>query len=162
LTVFKGGKIREQVLVILKLIAESDAILGTRHLSPKEIMALIPVARDVGVLKILITHPEHPHVDLPPAQQEELRDRYQVFFERCLVTTVFGGGPSPFEILVEAIHRVGFESTIISTDFGQLRNPSPVDGLACFITGLRQNGFTEAEIIRMSRQNPAHLLGLAQ
>jgi Family of unknown function (DUF6282) len=160
LTLLKDGKVREEVFIILKLIADKDAILGTGHLSTEEIVTLIPIARSLGVRKILITHPEHPPVMMPPAQQEALRDRYRVFFERCLITTVFGGGPLPFEALAGVIRRVGPESTVISTDFGQIQNPSPVDGFACFISSLLQNGFSKAEVSRMSRENPAHLLGL--
>ncbi len=160
LTIFQDGSLRAEVLAVLKLVAEADAILGTGHLSTGEIIALVPAARDIGVRKILITHPEHPPVEMPPAVQEDLRDRYRVLFERCLITTVYGGGPLPFEALAQVIRRVGFESTVISTDFGQARNPSPMDGLASYLAGLRQCGFSEAEIRRMSRENPAQLLGL--
>jgi hypothetical protein len=108
----------------------------------------------------LITHPEHPPVEMPPAEQEFLRDRYGVFFERCLITTTYGHGPLPFEKLAAVIRRVGPETTIIATDFGQPENIFPADGLACFITLLRLQDFSISEIDRMSRTNPARLLGL--
>jgi hypothetical protein len=160
LTVLQDGKVNNNVLEILRLIAEHDTILGTGHLSTEEIMFLVPAARQLGVKKILITHPEHPPVEMPPAEQEELRDRYSVLFERCLITTTLGHGQLPFEKLAEVIRRVGPETTIIATDFGQPENLLPVDGLACFISHLHANGFREAEIIRMSQVNPAQLLGL--
>ncbi len=158
LTIFSDGHISENVFSVLKLIAERDAILGTGHLSLEETAALIPAAWDLGVRKILITHPEHPPVNIPPGMQEELRDRYAVFFERCLITTHFGGGQLPFSTLAQIIRRVGPETTIIATDFGQPQNPSPLDGLACFIANLRSNGFSDAEINRMCRENPAQVL----
>jgi hypothetical protein len=160
LSILQDGKINGNLLEILHLIAEHDAILGTGHLSTEEILALVPAARRAGVQKILITHPEHPPVEMPPAEQEELRDRYGVLFERCLITTTLGHGHLPFEQLAEVIRRVGPETTVIATDFGQPENLTPVEGLACYIAHLRAHGFAEAQISRMSRTNPAQLLGL--
>ncbi len=160
LTVFDGDHLQPRVLDILSLIAEYDVILGTGHLSSPEILALVPAAHDLGVRKIVITHPEHPPVEMPPLQQEELRDRFGVLFERCLITTVLGGGHLPFEALAKVIRRVGPDSTIIATDFGQTKNLPPVDGLACFISELRSAGFTEAAIARMGQLNPACMLGI--
>ena len=39
-------------------------------------------------------------------------------------------------------------------------NPLPADGFAGFITAVRSRGFTDADLDRMSKQNPAALLGL--
>src|SRR5947209_13385825 len=50
---------------ILALIAQKDVILGTGHLSPAEIHTVVTLARDHGIKKILITHPEAPFIDLP-------------------------------------------------------------------------------------------------
>jgi len=39
-------------------------------------------------------------------------------------------------------------------------NPLHPDGLLSFFRGLREQGFTQAEIDRMGKENPARLLGL--
>ena len=39
-------------------------------------------------------------------------------------------------------------------------NALPADGYAAFLMAMRDRGFSEADIARMSRQNPARLLGL--
>jgi Family of unknown function (DUF6282) len=160
ISIYEDGRISGQVLDVLRLIAEYDAILGTGHLSTEEIVALVPVARDLGVRKILISHPEHPPVNMPPLIQEELRDSYGVLFERCLISTTYAGGTLHFSAIAEVIKRVGTTSTVIATDFGQASNPPPVEGFAAFIAFLREEGFDEASIDRMSRQNPAELLEL--
>ena len=49
---------------ILDLIAHSGAILGTGHLSPFECEALVSLAKQAGVRKILVTHPEFEAVDM--------------------------------------------------------------------------------------------------
>jgi predicted metal-dependent phosphotriesterase family hydrolase len=43
---------------------------------------------------------------------------------------------------------------------GQPANPIHPDGLVLFFNGLKQQGLTQAEIDRMSKENPARLLGL--
>jgi hypothetical protein len=158
LTVLDDQGLHSSVHEILELIAEHDAILGTGHLSPAEIMQLVPAARAARVRKVLITHPEHPPVNMPVEQQEELRDRYDVIFERCLISTTLGSGDMPFAELAAIIRRVGPSTTVIATDFGQPDNSMPVDGLALFIAELQAAGFTRAEVDRMVRTNPAHLL----
>ena len=42
---------------ILKLIAEADVILDTCHLGAGETLALVKEAREIGVKKIIICHP---------------------------------------------------------------------------------------------------------
>ncbi len=121
---------------------------------------MVPAARAAGVRKIVITHPEHPPVQMPPLLQEELRDRYGVIFERCLITTELGHGRLPFSALAAAIRRVGSATTLIATDFGQPENLYPVDGLATYIAHLRAEGFASADIVLMSQANPARLLEL--
>jgi hypothetical protein len=160
LTIFDDHGLRSSVLEILRLIAEKDVILGTGHLSPAEILELVPAARAAGVRKILITHPEHPPVEMPVMLQEELRDRFGVYFERCLITTELGHGQLPFSALAAVIRRVGCATTVMATDFGQPHNPFPADGLASYIAHLRAEGFAEADIVVMSQVNPARLLEL--
>jgi hypothetical protein len=157
----EDGRIAGHVIDVLRLIAEHDAILGTGHLSTEEVRDLVPVAREIGVRKFLVSHPEHPPVEMPPAVQEELRDRFGVFFERCLISTTLAGWTLPFAELAAVIRRVGPESTVISTDFGQAASPAPVDGMAMYIAHLQAEGFDQASIDRMSRENPAALLGLS-
>jgi predicted metal-dependent phosphotriesterase family hydrolase len=49
---------------------------------------------------------------------------------------------------------------ILSSDMGQPGNPLHTDGLTAFYAGLRGQGFTQAEIDRMAKENPARLIGL--
>jgi hypothetical protein len=160
LSIFDGDCLDKRVVDIVQLIADHDAILGTGHLPPAEIMALVPAAYKLGIRKILITHPEHPPVEMPVGQQEELRDRYSVFFERCLISTTHGGGKLTFGQMAQAIRQVGPETTIIATDFGQTENLAPTEGLALFMRLLREHGFDRDSIIRMSHHNPAQVLGI--
>jgi microsomal dipeptidase-like Zn-dependent dipeptidase len=60
----------------------------------------------------------------------------------------------------EAIRKIGAASVILSTDMGQVGIALPVDGLASFAAGLRAQGFTNGDLDRMMKENPARLLGL--
>jgi hypothetical protein len=59
--------------------------------------------------------------------------------------------------LVEA---VGAEAFALSSDLGQVGNPSPADGLGLFIEGLLGEGIPEDDIATMTRVNPVRALGL--
>jgi hypothetical protein len=160
ISILEDGHVSGSVCEILRLIAEADAVLATGHASPSEIAGLVPEARAAGVRKIVVTHPEHPPVRMTPLAQEELRAAFGVKFERCLITTTIGGGTMPLRTLADRIRRVGVESTVMATDFGQPSNPTPPDGMAAFIGGLLDLGFDGRDIDRMCRENPAELLGL--
>src|SRR5687768_9529919 len=72
ISIYQDGRVADRVIDVLRLIADHDAILGTGHLSTQEVVDLVPVARELGVRKILVSHPEHPPVEMPPSVQEEL------------------------------------------------------------------------------------------
>jgi hypothetical protein len=153
------GQLKPVVSQILNLMAQHDVILGTGHISVPEIQALVPAARAAGVKRILITHPELSIVNMPIAVQQELAGP-GVFFERCLIATVFPGSMVPLAAIAAAVQELGPETTVLATDFGQSENQDPVDGLREYIAGMLALGINQADIERMTRVNPAWLLGL--
>jgi predicted metal-dependent phosphotriesterase family hydrolase len=60
----------------------------------------------------------------------------------------------------DAIRRAGPQFCILSSDLGQKGNALPPDGFAAFLSAVRAKGFTGQELDRMSKRNPARLLGL--
>jgi len=156
-----SGRLVPAVHEILRLIAERDAILGTGHLSVLEIRQLVLAARATGVRRILITHPDSYLVAMPVAVQLELRGP-DVLFERCYLDTLPHPERAtlPLATLAGIIREVGVASTVLSTDLGQAKNSAPVDGMCRYIDGLIALGFSQADIDRMARANPASLLGL--
>jgi hypothetical protein len=150
------GRLRPEVEDILRLIAPSNAILGTGHISPAEIRGLLRAGREAGVRKFLITHPEIRFLNLPASFQREIGGP-GVYFERCYVREDFA---LDWDGFAEVIREVGVESTVLSTDLGQPENPDPASGLDRMWRELSQRGFRAREIDRMSCRNPATLLGL--
>jgi len=154
-----NGTIKEEVKEILKLIAEQDAILGTGHLSCLEIMAIVPAAKALGVQRIIVTHPEFPLVNVSIEKQLELK-KFGVFFERTYVSTTPSGGNVRIQSILAGIKSVGAECTVLSTDFGQPVNPSPVLGMEMYIEELLGLRVSERELELMVKVNPAQLLGI--
>ncbi len=97
LTVLCDGRLRPEVTEILSLLAETDAILATGHLSPHEIEVLIEAALERGVSRINVTHPEWPVTALPIESQRRFAQTGRVFLERCLVATL-PGAPARFPL----------------------------------------------------------------
>ncbi len=158
ITILQDDRLEPKLLSILELIAGSDAILATGHLSVHEIRRLVPAAKAAGVRRILVSHPEWPGVNMPAEVQEELRD-LGAYFERCFVNTTRLGGVVPIERMVADIRRVGMGSTVLATDLGQVGNPLPCDGLRMCLAALLSEGLCDLEVRRMAGENPAALLG---
>ena len=154
------NKVVPELADILRLIAEHSVVLATGHLSPDEIMVVVDTARNLGVEKIVVNHPEWWSISMPIAQQKELV-QYGVYFERCYATRFPGKEyQKNFHTNLEAIEKVGYESTILATDGGQLENPLWSDALIEYIEFLAKAGITRNVIGKMTKEFPAKLLGL--
>ena len=158
----EAGKIVSEVWSILEILAAKDVILGTAHLSVPETHALVEAAKQMGVKRILATHPEY----MAPLSVEDQRllAGKGVFFERCFVLTTEAtkavGGFLPFEVIVKNIRAIGVESTVLGTDFGQAKNIHPVLAMQEYVQRLQQAGFTASEVETMAIKNPKALLGI--
>jgi hypothetical protein len=155
------GKILAQVREILALIKEYDLVVSTGHISKEEVFALTEEALAIGIRKLSITHPLTEIVGDPlsPAIQKELADR-GVFIEHCFCATMPLYGHLDPRKIVEAIRYVGVERCILSTDFGQITNPSPADGMRIMVATMLTCGLSEQELEILVKRNPAILLNL--
>ena len=155
-------KILPEVYEILEIIAPSETILGTGHLSIKETEALLTAALGIGVKRLLVTHPEY-MAEMSVEDQIKWRDK-GVFFDRCYYfineASKSIGGARPFEILANNIRTVGVESSVLGSDGGQLKNDYPVELMRTYLQKLSEFGFTDKEIERMAVKNPVALFNL--
>ena len=156
------GKLLREAHEILELIRRHGLILGTGHLSAEEIFPLVEAAREMGIRKIVITHPEHPLINMTVERQRDLA-AIGVVFERCFC---FAAGALPHLMPVTlrqicgAIKEVGVESTILATDLGRADLPDPIEGLATYLRGLHNEGLGWEDLRRMCSEAPAQLLGI--
>jgi len=151
-----GGK--ERVNRILELVAEHDVVLGTGHLSPEEVLELIKRARKTGIRRIVVTHPSESVVDMNPDQQKEAA-RMGAMIEHCFfAVTDSCPGKIQLEEIRDQIRYVGVCSCILSSDFGQVANPHPIEGFAHYLEKMRALGFSGDELRVMTHDNPKKLL----
>lgn len=153
------GKLSRRTREVIDLVAAADAALGTGHLGVPEVVAVVKAAREAGVRKLMVTHPDSFLVNVPLAVQQELAAQ-GVYFERCYENVL---PPSPslsLEEMARRIRAVGVERTVLSTDLGQPGRPTPVEGLRQFIAALAAQGFTSAELQLMAGALPAMLAGV--
>ena len=153
------GKLKPEVSEVLKLVAEHNAILGTCHLSPPEIVALVKEARKLGVQKVVVTHPffKVPNLDIPTLE-EVVRLGGMPEFGYCTVSPAWQYA-SPNKV-VEAIARVGASRCLLVSDTGQRHNPLPSEALRIFSQTLYEKGVSEDDVLTMISRNPADLLEL--
>jgi len=149
------GAVRPDLMAILERVAEAGVILGTGHLSAVEIEAVVAAARERGVKRIFVTHPESNFQRLPVELQRRISGE-GLYFERCFAREGFSAS---WEVMAEGIRAVGVESTIFATDLGQVDSPHPLDGLREGRRRLRELGFGESELQRMMRDNAKEALG---
>jgi len=157
----QSSRILPVVVEILELIRKYDMTLATGHLSTPEIFVLLEEAQRVGVKRTIITHPLSVSFGCRASIDEQKRMiREEVFIEHCFIATMPTSDRIDPQKIAEAIRAVGPEHCIMSTDFGQIFNPVPVEGMRMYIETMLRCGITEDEIITMVRKNPAKALGL--
>jgi hypothetical protein len=153
------GQLTQSAKDVLDVIATGGVTLATGHLSGQELVTVIPEAVARGVQRIIVNHPESEPVAMSMSTQVDLSQLPGVWFERTFVSTLPDreGVSATFE---KSIRAVGIARTVLSSDLGQVENPSPVEGMREFLGCLSDRGFTEAELEVMSCTAPALAMGL--
>jgi len=153
------GNLRPETLGVLDLLASHGAILGTCHLSPKEILTLVTEARRRGVEKIVITHPFFKVPNLKLEELEELtRLGAYAEFGYCTISPMWRYA-DPVRV-AEAVNAVGANHCLLVSDTGQRHNPMPAEALRIFAQSIWESGVSEEDINQLIRVNPAELLGI--
>ena len=158
-SVSKNGQLLPEVKTVLGLIAKYKLTLATGHSSPQEGLMLVRAAKDLGIDRMVVTHPMIAPVKMSIEQMK------QAAAMGAYLEFVYNGVAGRNHELqmpdyVKAIQALGVEHCILSSDLGQAGNPLHPDGLEAYFKELRAAGFSAAEIDRMAKTNPAKLLGL--
>jgi hypothetical protein len=156
-SVSRNGVLLPETKAVIAMIAKHGLVLATGHVSADEGLLLLREGKRQGVQHMVVTHAMNAPISATvPQMQADVKEG--AFIE-------FAGGSylavaDRMNGFADAIRKVGPESCIVSTDLGQKGNPLPPDGLAAVVAALRSRGFTAQETDRMTKQNPARLLGL--
>ena len=144
---------------MIAVIAKRNLVMATGHSSAEEDLMLVREAKAQGVQHMVVTHAmlQPTHMSREQMLAAANMGAYIEFVYNGLIGT---GKQFEFEDYAKAIRYVGVSHCILSSDMGQPGNPLHTDGLTAFYTGLREQGFTQAEIDLMAKENPAKLIGL--
>ena len=149
------GALLPAAVEVLKMAAKCHMIVATGHISAEEGMAIIREGAKHGC-QMLVTH-----ADLPSNRYttEQLQEAVVLgaMVEYCYFTLHYDRTPA--EMIAEQIRAIGCEHFILSTDFGQVKSPYPDEGMAMFAEAMRQQGFSDEELLQMMCKNPERLMG---
>jgi len=154
--VSKDGKLLPEVVRVIEIVAKNNLVLETGHVSPAEVLLIVREAKRQGVRNILVTHAtnEYPGLSIDQVKEVAQLGAYSEF----VWSGAQGAGLANW---IKAIRAAGPAWSVISSDLGQPNNPLHTDGLLALYKTLKEQGFSDAEVARMSKINPAKLLGLA-
>ena len=120
---------------------------------------LLREGRAQGVERMVVTHAMMAPVLMSVPQMQEAA-RLGAFVEFVGGSVAGAAAATRLDEFRDAIRKIGPEACILSSDLGQRGNALPPDGYGAFLAAMHARGFTDQEIARMSKQNPARLLGL--
>ncbi len=162
----ENGKIKPDVLEILKMVGENDLMLSTGHLALHEAHLLLDEANKFGIKKLLVHTVNYYVMNYPLDDLRKMVDKGALleFGFTSLPGPIWGpADPSRLITLDDvcaAIHSVGVEHCLLTSDTGQITSPPPIECMRQWIELLRLKGFNQADLNYMSKINPARLLGL--
>ncbi|WP_031555531.1 DUF6282 family protein [Oribacterium sp. FC2011] len=160
----RDGKVIPELIDIFKLVKDYDVALGTAHVSPEEAFTVVEAARDAGVKKIIITHPEWWVCDYSIEDQIRLVKDYDVILERCYAQNMGKGQPYHLNLKenAELIKEVGYEHVMVDTDGGQVENPDWETEMYEYMHYLVEYGIPIEHVYHMTKTIPYRLLGIEE
>ena len=159
--VSQNGELLSETKAVIAAIARHDFVLASGHVAAGEALMMFREGKRAGVRHMVATHGMAAPTSLTVEQAKEAI-QLGAYIEFCAGTLATPGAQEKVDRFTSQIRAIGPDAVILSSDLGQAGNALPPDGLAVFIEMLRKNGFTDGELDRMTRKNPATLLGLPQ
>jgi len=155
------GGLTEDALAVLEIVRDADIALGTGHLDPVESLTLLEAARDLGLRRLVVTHPlmtftRFTHDQMRAAAALGAR------LEFCALSCIPEWHDAvETAVTAAAIGAVGAEHCVLASDGGQDWNEHPARMLLGFARALEGEGVPVPALRTMLRDNPARVLGLA-
>lgn len=153
------GELVSEVGPILDEIRANGAVLNGGHMYPADIRAVFTLAREKGIDRMVVSHPDF----VIGAHPEECREFIELgaFIEHELhMYDPEGAMKWDPKQLYEWISALGPEHTLLSSDFGQRGLSRPVDAYMRIGEILLDLGLSERELRMITQDNAAFLLNL--
>ena len=153
----ENNKVNKQALEVLKTINSTNSILATGHISWQESVALIEKARELGIKKIIVTHPIYQKINMPIKIQKQVASmgaKIELCYSMCSIDKI------PMEKIAQQIKKVGPNNCVLSSDVGQKFSPPPSKALYDFANKLHRLGMSLNDLEIMLVKNTRKLMGI--
>ncbi len=156
------GQMTEETREVLSMVREANIGIGAGHLSKEEIIAFVKGCKKMGLRRgqYVVNHVDLNELWSWSVQEQRELAELGAFLEHTAIHIQ----PNRFlispEKLSQQIRAVGAQHIIISSDCGQLKNPTPAQGMRIIIEKLLDCGIKEEELKLMVRENPASLIAI--
>ena len=158
--IFQDGRLKPEVHQILRMVAEADAVLAGGHMPPAWILALFRAAREAGVTRMVMNHPNFV-IEASKDEALEAADLGAVIEHSiCMYDEESTFYQWEIGVLVDWIRTIGPQRSQLGSDLGQENNPLPVDSYRKICRRLLDAGMGEEEVRMLVADVPARLLGL--
>jgi hypothetical protein len=158
-SVSRDGALLPETKAVISVIARHKLVLATGHVSAQEALMLLGEGRQQGVEHMVVTHAMNPPI-LMSVEQMQAAAREGAFIEFVGGSLATADAAGRMDRVADAIRKVGPQFCILSSDLGQKGNALPADGYAAFLQALGARGFSSEDLDRMTKRNPARLLGM--
>lgn len=155
----ENGALRPEVGEIIRLIADAgNVILASGHMPPDQVKAVFRAAREAGVERLLVNHPNF----VLGVTHDDARELVQlgavIEHSLCMYDDQSSFYNWPIDVLVDWIRAVGPEHSALGADLGQKNNPLPVDSYRKICGLLLKAGLSSSDVRAIVADNPARLL----
>ena len=161
----ESGPLPGSLPEILDLVAEADVVFNTGHVSGPEAVRAVEAALAAGVSRILSPCSHFDSETVAEIVGLGAVAEFSFFFASHATQVglthvdaarnAIAAVPAP--LMAERLRAAGAENAILSSDCGVFLLPPPVEGLREFLLLMREAGFSESELRRMSAETPARL-----
>ncbi|WP_326835272.1 DUF6282 family protein [Amycolatopsis rhabdoformis] len=155
-----GGDLTAATREVLSIIRESGAVLNGGHMYPEYIRRVFQEANELGMRRLVISHPNFVIGAEPQLCDEYVRMGAFIEHEIGMYRPGLGDALFPVETLMEWISRHGPDHVVLASDLGQRNQPPPVDAWIATADALLDLGLPEKDLQQMVVHNPAYLLQL--
>jgi hypothetical protein len=153
------GRPRPEVYAVLEAIRDADAILASGHMAPAQITAVFEAAREVGVRRMLVNHPNFVIEATYDDARRWIALGAKIEHSLCMYDERSTFHNWELDTLVAWIEAVGVEHSTLGSDLGQKNNPLPTESFRTIVERLLDRGMDGRDVRRMVADNPAELLG---
>ncbi len=155
------GKLTPATVDVLNILADHhDVVLATGHLSREEVDAVVRRCSQIGVNRVLITHPHF----LVDASADDMQS-WQSLGAYVEFTAVISLPSSPIYCrpvadVARLIKTLDVDKIVLSSDLGLKNAGWPIAGVSEFLERLGEAGVSAEDLKKMIAGNPARLVGI--